>query len=144
MSIMVFCIIALLMMIPGFIFTTRNFFADLGALYAFGSLLSFAIAHAAIIRLRVKEPKLHRPFKIRLNFKVKGYELPATAVLGLMSTVGVWIVLTSGQPFTRLVGFIWMVGGLAGYYVYRRQRHIPLTRHITGPLPQTRDVKQRT
>ncbi len=130
-SIIIFCLIALVIMMPGFLLP--NFFADLGALYAFGSLLSFVVAHAAILRLRVKEPKRHRPFKLRFNLRVRGYELPTTAMLGLVSTLAVWVVLTAGQPFTRIVGFIWMLGGLFAYWVYRRRHRIPLTRHVPPP-----------
>lgn len=132
-SIVTFCMVAFVLLIPGFIFT--DFFADLGALYAFGSLLSFAVAHAAIIRLRVKEPKLHRPFKMRPNFNVRGYEIPVVSVLGLLATLAVWVVLTTGQPFTRMVGFVWMLGGILGYLVYRRRRHIPLGHEAPPAAP---------
>ncbi len=127
-SITLFCVIALLLMIPGFFFV--RFFADLGALYAFGSLLSFAVAHAAILRLRVKKPELPRSFKLKLNLRVKGYELPITAILGFITTTAVWVVLTASQPFTRFAGLGWMVGGLVIYYLYRRSHHMPLTTHI--------------
>jgi basic amino acid/polyamine antiporter, APA family len=124
-AIIVFGLIALILMVPGFFL--HRFFADLGALYAFGSLLSFAIAHAAIISLRVKKPDLPRPFKLRLNIRIRGREVPLTAILGLGSTVGVWIILAAGQPFTRIVGFIWIACGIIAYYLYRRKQHIPLT-----------------
>ncbi len=139
-SIIVFCIIAILLMVPGFFY--GNFFADLGALYAFGSLLSFAVAHAAIIRLRVKKPELHRPFKLKFNIRLKGYEIPFTAVLGLIATIGVWVVLTADQSFTRVVGFIWLGGGLAGYFIYRRRRHIPLTTHIPQESEQRQSLEK--
>lgn len=140
-SILTFCVIAMLLMIPGFFYA--RFFADLGALYAFGSLLSFAIAHAAILSLRVRQPGLHRPFKLRFNIKVRGYELPLTAILGFISTIVVWAVLTAGQPFTRMIGFSWIVAGLIMYYLYRRSKHIPLTTHLVkdenqGRFPITR------
>ena len=126
-AIILFCLVALLLMMPGFFI--NRYFADLGALYAFGSLLSFAVAHAAILSLRARQPDLPRPFKLGGNIRVKGREMPITAILGLITTSAVWVVLTAGQPFTRVVGLIWMVGGLLIYYVYRRREHLPLT-HI--------------
>jgi APA family basic amino acid/polyamine antiporter len=130
-AIILFCLVAFLLLIPGF-FTT-GFFADLGALYVFGSLLSFALANAAILALRVKKPDLPRPFKLGLNIKVKERELPLTTILGLISTAAVWIVVVVSQPYSRWAGTIWMVGGLIMYYLYRQKRHVPSTRQENEP-----------
>ena len=92
-----------------------------------GSSASFAVAHAAILSLRAKQPDLPRPFKLRGNIRVKGREMPITAILGLISTSAVWVVLTAGQPFARVTGLVWMVGGLVIYYTYRRKENLPLT-----------------
>jgi APA family basic amino acid/polyamine antiporter len=122
-AIIVFCIIAILMLIPGF--TSPGFFANLGALYVFGSLLTFAFAHAAILSLRVKQPELARPFKLGLNIKVKGKMLPLTSLLGLLLNSGIWIVIMVTQPFSRWAGIGWMVGGLVIYLLYRLWRGHP-------------------
>jgi APA family basic amino acid/polyamine antiporter len=134
-AIVLFCLVALLLMTPGFFF--NRFFVVLGALYAFGSLLSFAVAHAAVLALRVRHPELPRPFKLRLNVKFKGYDLPLTAILGLVSTSTVWVVLTVGHPFTRTAGLVWMIAGLLIYYIYRRWKHLSLT----GNKQQEKDAK---
>jgi len=126
-AIIIFCLIALLLLMPGFF--VANFFADLGALYAFGSLLSFALAHAAILSLRAKKPDMPRPFKLHWNIKVKGREMPVTAIFGLIATSAIWIVLITIQPYSRWVGIIWMVVGLIVYCLYRWKAHLPLT-HI--------------
>jgi len=126
-AIILFCIVALLVLTPGFFAT--NFFADLGALYVFGSLLCFALAHAAILRLRVNQPELPRPFKLGWNVRLKGRELPITAILGLAATSTIWMVVVVTQAYSRWVGLIWMVAGLIIYYLYRRKEHLPLT-HI--------------
>jgi APA family basic amino acid/polyamine antiporter len=125
-SIIIFCLIALAMLIPGFF--TAGFFEDLGALYTFGSLLSFAFAHASILVLRVREPKLPRPFKIGLNINIKGRDIPITAVMGLVATLGIWLVIITVQRYSLMVGFGWMIFGLLAYYIYRRRAHLPLTR----------------
>ncbi len=124
-AIILFCLVALLVLTPGFF--APGFFTDLGALYVFGSLLCFALAHAAILALRVRKPDLPRPFKLHGNIKVKGRELPITTILGLISTLVVWIVVMVVQPFSRWAGIIWMIVGVIIYYLYRRSQHLPLT-----------------
>jgi len=125
LAIILFCLIAIGVLTPGF-FTT-HFFADLGALYVFGSLLCFALAHAAVLALRVKKPKLQRPFRIGGNIRIKGRELPITTVLGLIATAVIWIVVITIQPYSRWVGMGWMAGGLIIYSLYRWKAHLPLT-----------------
>lgn len=124
-AIFIFGGIALFLTIPGVFY--NRFFADLGALYASGSLVSFAIAHAAIIALRIKRPDAPRPFKLRGNLLIRGHEIPVTAILGLLATSGVWVVLAGGQSFTRYASLAWMLAGLAVYYIYRRSQNLPLT-----------------
>ncbi|MFC2010754.1 APC family permease [Chloroflexota bacterium] len=127
-AIIIFCLLAFLLLIPGF--STPTFFADLGALYVFGSLLTFALAHAAILNLRAKKPDLPRPFKLGWNIRFKGIELPLTTILGLIGTLTVWIVVVVSQPYSRWVGTAWMAAGLVIYYLYylyRRKKRVSLT-----------------
>jgi APA family basic amino acid/polyamine antiporter len=126
-AIILFCFIALLVLTPGFFAT--NFFADLGALYVFGSLLCFALAHAAVLSLRIRKPELERPFKLGWNLRVGGRELPVTALLGLITTSGIWLIVVVTQPYSRWVGLIWMAVGLIIYAIFRWRAHLPLT-HI--------------
>ncbi|HJX03233.1 MAG TPA: hypothetical protein VJ488_01600, partial [Dehalococcoidia bacterium] len=119
-----FCTMVFLLMIPGFY--SPGFFVDLGGLYVFGSLLCFALAHLAILGLRFSGTDLPRPFKIGWNFKLKGRELPVTALLGLVSTLMVWLLIIFTQEFSRSVGIIWMVLGLVLYLGYRIKSRLPI------------------
>ena len=132
-AIILFSLMALALLVPGL--SAPHFFSDLGALYVFGSLLCFALAHAAILGLRVKEPDLHRPFKLGLNLKIKGRELPITALVGLAATSIVWIVILITQPYSRWAGIIWMIVGLIIYCTYRYMAHMPLTHISPGSAP---------
>jgi amino acid transporter len=118
---------------PGFF--TATFFADLGALYVFGSLLCFAFAHLAILGLRMKSPDLPRPFKLAWNIRLKGRELPITTLLGLIATTAIWIVVVVTQPYSRQVGIGWMIAGLIIYCFYRLRARLPLTHvsSLSGP-----------
>ncbi len=93
----------------------------MGALYAVGSLMAFMLAHASIISLRIRQPELARPFKLGGNIKIKGREIPISAVLGFVSLAVIWVIILITQPYSRWVGLAWMLGGLAIYYFYHRR-----------------------
>ena len=131
-SIILFSIVALVLLAPGF--ANPHFFAELGALYVFGSLLCFALAHAAIIALRIRKPDLPRPFKLGLNITVGKRELPLTALLGLTVTALIWIVVMVVQPFSRWAGIVWMTIGLAVYYLYQRKKRTLVKASTTNPM----------
>jgi len=116
-SIMLFGIVAITILIPGLF--APDVFVDLGALYVFGSLLSFTFAHAAIIALRVKSPDLNRPFKLGWNIKFRNREIPVTAILGFLTTAVIWLVVMYTQPIGRWVGLAWMAIGLIIYILYK-------------------------
>jgi basic amino acid/polyamine antiporter, APA family len=120
-----FCIIAIVILIPG-IANAQGFFSNLGALYVFGDLLCFAFAHLAIIRLRMTEPDLARPFKLRPNLRVMGKQIPITALLGLLATLSIWVIVIITQPYSRWAGFIWMGIGVVIFVIFRWRRHMPL------------------
>ena len=113
-----FSSLALLLQSPGFF--APDMYSNLGGLYAFGCMMSFAIAHASIISLRIKMPAAERPFKLGLNLKVRNYELPLTAILGFIGTTAIWFILIIMQPYTRWVGFVWIILGLILYWYTHR------------------------
>ena len=114
---MLFGILAIVILIPGLF--APDVFIDLGALYVFGSLLSFAFAPASIIALRIKSPDLTRPFKVGWNVKFRNREIPVTAILGFLGTAVIWLVVMYTQVVGRWVGLAWMAIGLIIYIIYR-------------------------
>ena len=124
-AIVLFSMVALLLLVPGFF--SAIFFSDLGALYVFGSLLCFGLAHASILALRVRKPEMPRPFKLGLNIKIGKRELPLTAILGLVTTAVIFLVIVVVQPYSRWTGLGWMALGLIIYFLYRRRHHLSLT-----------------
>jgi APA family basic amino acid/polyamine antiporter len=97
----------------------------LADLYAFGAVLAYTAAHASIIALRVKEPDLHRPFKIPLNIRIRNRQIPVTAVIGGLATIITWFIVVYTHDIGRVVGFAWLALGLLIYFFYRRHRQKP-------------------
>ncbi len=124
-SIILFSVIAVLIIIPGFF--EADVFKNMGALYAVGSLLAFMFAHASIISLRIRRPGMPRPFKLGWNIKIKKRELPVSAILGICALGIIWIIILITQPYSRWVGLGWMVAGIIVYYFYRKRENLPLT-----------------
>jgi basic amino acid/polyamine antiporter, APA family len=98
----------------------------LGNLYSFGALLSFTIAHIAVLALRVKEPDRERPYRLPWNVRIRGVSIPLTAVIGAIGTATVWLVVVFTHTEARTVGIPWMILGMAGYVLYRRRQGLGL------------------
>ncbi len=94
----------------------------LADLYAFGAVMAYTLAHASIVALRIKEPNLPRPFKIPLNIKIKGRDIPITSVLGGLITAITWVIVVYTHHIGRIVGFTWVGIGLLLYFLYRRYK----------------------
>ncbi|PCI76325.1 amino acid permease [Candidatus Aerophobetes bacterium] len=100
-------------------------------LYNFGAMLSFFATHASLILLRIRSPELARPFKVPFNIKIKGKEIPITAVLGGLASISVWVLVIITKPDGRYLGFSWMTLGLIMYFLYRRKQKIAPTGNVT-------------
>lgn len=94
-------------------------------LYNFGAMLSFGLAHLSLLGLRIREPDMKRPFKIGWNIRFGRFELPISALVGLLGTTAVWVDVIFTKPAGRNLGFIWLAGGIVMYLWYRRQQHLP-------------------
>jgi basic amino acid/polyamine antiporter, APA family len=117
LSLVLFAGIApILVILPGDV----NF---VGTLYSLGATLSFTVAHASIVRLRMTDrgEDGEIPYRARPNLTVAGVSWPLFAFLGGIATGVSFLVLVVQNPLTRWVGLGWMVAGLAGYLVYRRR-----------------------
>jgi basic amino acid/polyamine antiporter, APA family len=102
----------------------------LAGLFAYGALIAFGLAHLSVCVLRFKEPDRPRPFKVPLNLRLRGRELPLPAAIGaLLSFVG-WVGMVIYHDQARLVGTIWMLLGLGIYVVYRSRQGLSLTRTV--------------
>ncbi len=101
----------------------------LGNLYSFGAMLSFTTAHAAIIKLRVSDPDRERPYRSPWGLRIKGSEIPMTAVIGGIGTAAAWVAVTVLHVEARYVGIPWMIVGMAGYFYYRHRQGLDPRKH---------------
>jgi APA family basic amino acid/polyamine antiporter len=134
-AIMIFAAVAIVTLLPG----QTDFLATM---YSFGAMLSFTIAHAAVIQLRRGKADVERPWQPRLNVRAFGFLVPMTAVLGGLGTFTAWIVVMALNPRTLFVGVGWMVFGIAVYVLYRRNQKLPLTETVKVVLPEPLGVEE--
>jgi APA family basic amino acid/polyamine antiporter len=107
----------------------------LGRMYAFGAMLSFTIAHASLIALRVKDREGESEWRARPNLKIGGISWPLFAILGGLGTGIAWLVVVIQDPATRYAGFAWLAVGFVFYPIYRWRAGLPLTVTARAPVP---------
>jgi APA family basic amino acid/polyamine antiporter len=134
-AILIFAAIAIVTLLPG----KTDFLATM---YSFGAMLSFTIAHVAVIQLRRRQAGVERPWKPPLNIRAFGVEVPLTAVLGGLGTFAAWIVVMALNPRTLVVGTAWMALGIGVYVLYRRNQKLPLTETVKVLLPEPLGVEE--
>jgi APA family basic amino acid/polyamine antiporter len=126
-AIIIAALMALALAIPGDI-------RFLARVYAFGALLAVTIAQISIVRLRVVEPDLERPYKVPWNVRIGSHELPVPAMAGALITGLGWISVFLLHHTAVYVGGGWMLFGLVFYVIYRRYvEGTPLTRRVQVP-----------
>jgi APA family basic amino acid/polyamine antiporter len=114
LSLVVFAgLLSIVVLLPG-----RTDF--LGDMYAFGAMLSFTIAHLAVIALRVRAGADDEGFKVGPNLRVRGIDWPLFAIFGALGTGIAWIVVVVQRTGPRWAGLGWLAVGLLGYVAYRR------------------------
>jgi basic amino acid/polyamine antiporter, APA family len=121
-SLLFFTIIASLI-----VFWSRGNIDFLADLYNFGAMIAFFFAHLSLIVMRVKKPELKRPFRVPFNIRIRGYQIPITAVIGALVCFGVWVLLILTKPEGRYLGCAWMILGTAMYLFYRKSEKISAT-----------------
>jgi APA family basic amino acid/polyamine antiporter len=105
----------------------------LASLFSFGVLLAFTATQLAVIRLRLVEPDMPRPYRASPNVTIRGKDVPLPAIVGALLTFAVWIVALATHPGARYAGPIWLAAGLVLYVAVRRSHGEGLTERIVAP-----------
>jgi APA family basic amino acid/polyamine antiporter len=92
-----------------------------GTLYSLGATLSFTVAHASIIRMRMRPGPEELRYHARPNLRIGAIDWPLFAIFGGIATGISFLVILVQNATTRWVGLGWIVGGLVFYAVYRRR-----------------------
>jgi basic amino acid/polyamine antiporter, APA family len=121
--------IACLTLIPG----QADF---LGNMYAFGAMLSFTIAHLAVIRLRLTDPGHARPYRGPGRLRVAGRELPLFAVIGGLGTFLAFVTVTVLHVTVAVAGVGWLLIGVCVYVAYRHRQGLDLTTTTKVAIPR--------
>jgi basic amino acid/polyamine antiporter, APA family len=106
----------------------------LGTMYSFGAMLSFTIAHFAIVRLRSRRRDEELVFRGRPNLRLGGVDWPLFAFVGGLGTGLAWLVVVVQEATTRWAGLAWLAVGFLMYAIYRRRVvGVALTQTVRAP-----------
>ena len=128
-GILIFSAIAIAVILPG----QETF---LGNLYAFGALLSFTFAHAAVARLRAKKKDTPRPYRGPGNVTIRGYDAPLFAIVGGTFTCVAFVVIAVLYPSVTLFGVGWLTFGVLVFIAFRRRQGLDLASTHKVAIPQ--------
>jgi basic amino acid/polyamine antiporter, APA family len=104
----------------------------LASVFSFGVLLAFTAAQLAVIRLRVTEPDLPRPYRAPFNIRYKRAEIPIPAIVGSLLTFAVWVISLATHPGARYAGPAWLAAGLVVYALVRHYHGEGLTQRVAS------------
>ena len=105
----------------------------LASIFSFGVLLAFTATQLAVIKLRIAEPDLPRPYRTPLNVTIRKAEIPLPAIVGAVLTFAVWIIALATHAGARYAGAAWLAIGLVVYVVVRRSHGEGLTERVVAP-----------
>jgi APA family basic amino acid/polyamine antiporter len=112
----------------------------LAGVFSFGVLLAFTAAQLAVVKLRIAEPDLPRPFRMPFNVGVRRLEIPLPALIGAVLTFAVWVVAMATHPAARYAGPAWLAVGLVVFVAVRRAHGQGLTQRVVSTDQQPADV----
>jgi APA family basic amino acid/polyamine antiporter len=111
----------------------RHDVASLASLFSFGVLLAFTAAQLAVIKLRISEPDLPRPYRVPLAIRIAGREVPLPSILGAIATLVIWVIALATHPAARYAGPAWLFAGLLVFVAVRVSHGEGLMEKVEAP-----------
>jgi len=99
-------------------------------MYAFGAMLAYFLASASLIALRIKEPHIPRPYRVPLNIKWRGMEVPIPGILAVIGAGAMVIIVLWTHAIARIVGPLWVLAWIIYYVWYRVRSGKPVLRNL--------------
>ena len=94
--------------------------AFLASVFSFGVLIAFTAAQLAVIKLRITEPDLPRPYRAPLNVTIRGAEIPLPGDRRRAPHLRGLDPGARHAPRARYAGPAWLAIGLVVYVGGRR------------------------
>ncbi len=116
----------------------RRAMETMANMYAFGAMLAYFMSTLALLALRMKEPHVPRPYRVPLNVRWRGVEIPIPGVLGVIGTGLMVVIVVWTHDIARVMGPLW-VGLWVLYYAWYRRRN---GKPIWGNLPRDWEAQQ--
>jgi basic amino acid/polyamine antiporter, APA family len=105
----------------------------LASLFSFGVLLAFTAAQLAVIKLRIDEPELPRPYRAPFSVTVGRAEIPLPALVGAPLTFAIWVIAMATHPAARYAGPAWLAVGVVVFVAVRRSHGEGLMQRVVAP-----------
>src|SRR5207248_2309956 len=97
-------------------------------------------AQLAVIRLRMTEPELRRPFRVPLGIRWRGSVVPLPSVLGALLTAAIFVAAMVTHAGARYGGPVWLGAGTIGYVMVRRRRGADNSVEVRGRTIRARSI----
>lgn len=107
----------------------------LAGLYSFGVLIAMTAAQIAVVRLRIAEPDLERPFRVPGNVRFRGTLIPLPCVVGAVLTFALWVASLFTHGGASIAGPVWLAIGAVVYLYSRRAGGETLFGRATPAVP---------
>jgi APA family basic amino acid/polyamine antiporter len=111
--------------------------AFLASLFSFGVLLAFTAAQLAVIKLRIDEPDLPRPYRAPFNVRIGRADIPMPAIVGSIATASIFVIALATHPAARYAGPAWLAIGLVVFVAVRVAHGQGLMERVTAPDERT-------
>jgi APA family basic amino acid/polyamine antiporter len=92
----------------------------LAGVYSFGVLVAMTAAQLAVVRLRLREPDLERPFRVPLGVPWRGRVVPLPPLIGAALTAALWVASLFTHGGAIIAGPVWLAIGI-GVYAWSRR-----------------------
>jgi APA family basic amino acid/polyamine antiporter len=105
----------------------------LAGVFAFGAMVTFALAHLSVLVLRFREADRPSAFRMPLSVRAGSGTIPLPAAAGFLLAVAVWASVVLLHEGGRVIGTVWMVVGVTLYVAHRKTQGRSLTQRFTVP-----------